>query len=71
MKFKTYLDSDYKPLQITKLTDVILNGVVNMLLPNYLKDKVVIFLKYQEFGKYDCEVEKMLIDEINDFLKDQ
>jgi hypothetical protein len=71
MKFKIYLDSDYKPLQITSLSDVLLNGTINMLLPDYLKDNVVTFLKYQKFGKYDSEVEKMLIDEVNDVLKEQ
>lgn len=71
MNFKVYLDVEYKPLQITSLTDVILNGTVNMLLPNDLKDNVVTFLKYQKFGKFDKEVEQSLLDKVNDILKEQ
>ncbi|MFR6599806.1 MAG: hypothetical protein ACLUSV_00605 [Streptococcus sp.] len=71
MDFKVYLDVEYKPLQITSLTDVILNGTVNILLPNDLKDNVVTFLKYQKFGKFDKEVEQSLLDKVNDILKEQ
>lgn len=71
MYFKIYLDTEYKPLQVESLTEAILSGTVNMLLPNDLKDDIVTFLKYQKFGKFDREVERVLLNKINDILKEQ
>ena len=58
--------------QITNLVEVITNSLVNMLTPNDLIDDCVTFLKYQKMsGKCDKEVEQMLLDKVNEFLKEQ
>lgn len=58
-------------LRIVKVHEVITNSLVNMILPHYLIKDCVTFLEYQKFGKYDQEVEQMLIDKVNKFLKEQ
>jgi len=58
-------------LQISNIVEVITNGVVNMLVPQYLIKDCVTFLEYQKFGKYDQEVEQMLIDKVNKILREQ
>lgn len=58
-------------LQITNIAEVLTNSLVNMILPHYLIKDCVTFLEYQKFGKYDQEVEQMLLNKVNEILREQ
>ena len=58
-------------IQIIELKEVITNSLVNMLLDNDIKDKVVTFLKYQKFGTYVKQDEVKLLKEVNEILQER
>lgn len=60
-----------EPIQIIELKEVITNSLVNTLLDNDIKDKVVTFLKYQKFGTYVKQDEVKLLKEVNEILQER